>query len=66
MRSIQIYLPEPLIEALDELVRVKMYPHRSEAIRLAVRDLINQSDVLVRELVKPEARDREEAEKGEQ
>lgn len=40
MRLITIYLPEPYLEALDELVRRGFYPHRAEAIRLAIRDLI--------------------------
>ncbi|MEM1586525.1 MAG: ribbon-helix-helix domain-containing protein [Candidatus Bathyarchaeia archaeon] len=40
MKLITIYLPEPYLEALDELVSRKLYPHRAEAIRAAVRDLI--------------------------
>lgn len=42
MRLIQFYIPEPYLEALDELVRRKMYPHRAEAIRLAVKDLLDR------------------------
>ncbi len=41
MKLITLYLPEPYIEALDKLVSEKYYPHRAEAIRVAVRDLIN-------------------------
>jgi len=41
MKLITIYLPEPYIEALDQLVKEKYYPHRAEAIRVAIRDLIN-------------------------
>ncbi|MBS7640823.1 MAG: ribbon-helix-helix domain-containing protein [Candidatus Bathyarchaeia archaeon] len=40
MKLITIYLPEPYLEALDELVNRKLYPHRAEAIRAAIRDLI--------------------------
>lgn len=40
MKLITIYLPEPYLEALDELVNKKLYPHRAEAIRAAIRDLI--------------------------
>jgi len=41
MKLITIYLPEPYIEALDKLVDERYYPHRAEAIRAAIRDLIN-------------------------
>lgn len=41
MRLITLHLPEPYIKALDELVRRKYYPNRAEAIRVAVRDLLN-------------------------
>ncbi|MGD8545654.1 MAG: ribbon-helix-helix domain-containing protein [Candidatus Bathyarchaeota archaeon] len=38
---ITLYLPEPYIEALNQLVDEKFYPNRAEAIRVAIRDLIN-------------------------
>ena len=60
MRLIQVYVPEDYLEALHELVRQGMYPNRSEAIRLAVRDLINRNDVLLKGTMELEARDREE------
>ncbi len=41
MKLITIYLPEPYLEALDELVNQQYYPHRAEAIRVAIRDLIS-------------------------
>ena len=41
MKLITLYLPEPYIEALDTLVDEKYYPHRAEAIRVAIRDMIN-------------------------
>jgi Arc/MetJ-type ribon-helix-helix transcriptional regulator len=41
MKLITIYLPEPYLEALDELVSQRYYPHRAEAIRVAVRDLVS-------------------------
>ncbi len=41
VKLVTIYLPEPYIEALDRLVSEKYYPHRAEAIRVAIRDLIN-------------------------
>jgi len=42
LKLITVYLPEPHIEALDELVRLRLYKDRSEAIRFAVRDLIHR------------------------
>jgi len=41
MKLITLYLPEPYLEALDRLVDERYYPHRAEAIRVAIRDLIN-------------------------
>ncbi|MEM0489441.1 MAG: ribbon-helix-helix domain-containing protein, partial [Candidatus Bathyarchaeia archaeon] len=41
MKMITLYLPEPYLEALDQLVNEKFYPNRAEAIRVAIRDLIN-------------------------
>ena len=40
-RLITLHLPEPYIKALDKLVDEKYYPNRAEAIRVAVRDLLN-------------------------
>ncbi len=41
MKLITLYLPEPYIKALDSLVDDRYYPNRAEAIRIAVRDLLN-------------------------
>jgi len=41
MKMITLYLPEPYIAALNQLVNEKYYPNRAEAIRVAIRDLIN-------------------------
>jgi len=40
MKFIKLYLPEPYIKQLDNLVEKRFYPTRSEAIRLAVHDLL--------------------------
>ena len=40
MKLITLNLPEQYLEGLDELVRRGVYPHRAEAIRLAIRDLL--------------------------
>ena len=40
MRLVTVKMPEVLIEALDELVRMGRYGSRSEAIRVAVRELL--------------------------
>ena len=44
MKLITLYLPEPYIEALDKLVEEKRYPHRAEAMRTAIRDLIKEEE----------------------
>ena len=40
MKLINILVPERLLKELDDLVELKLYPTRSEAIRMAIRDLI--------------------------
>jgi len=45
MKLITLYLPEPYIKALDQLVNERFYPNRAEAIRVAIRDLINDEVV---------------------
>ena len=48
MKHILFYVPELYLEGLDDLVRGKMYPNRNEAIRFAVRDLLqDRSQVLI-------------------
>jgi len=42
MKLVTALLPEAYLEGLDELVRSKMYPNRSSAIRNAVRDMLKQ------------------------
>ncbi|MFX1293661.1 MAG: ribbon-helix-helix domain-containing protein [Promethearchaeota archaeon] len=40
MKLITVNIPETYLEDLEELLRAGMYSCRSEAIRIAVRDLI--------------------------
>ena len=42
MKVVTVHLPEAYLDAIDELVRRKMYPNRAEAIRMAVRDFIRR------------------------
>ncbi|MCD6509821.1 MAG: type II toxin-antitoxin system ParD family antitoxin [Thermoprotei archaeon] len=42
MKLITVHLPESYIEGLNELIKQRMYPSRSEAIRAAVRDLLKK------------------------
>ena len=41
MRTIQIRLTQKMLDRIDELVEMGEYPNRSEAVRDAVRILIN-------------------------
>jgi Arc/MetJ-type ribon-helix-helix transcriptional regulator len=41
MKLITLHLPETYIKALEQLVDERYYPNRAEAIRIAIRDLIN-------------------------
>ncbi|MEM2145240.1 MAG: type II toxin-antitoxin system ParD family antitoxin [Candidatus Jordarchaeaceae archaeon] len=42
MKLISIKLPNAYIEGLNELVEMGIYPSRSEAIRVAVRDMLKK------------------------
>jgi antitoxin ParD1/3/4 len=50
MKVVTVHLPEAYVDAIDELVRRKLYPNRAEAIRMAVRDLIRREGFLLAEL----------------
>ena len=41
LKLITLYVPETYLRALDQLVDGRFYPNRAEAIRVAIRDLIN-------------------------
>ena len=41
MKLITLHIPEIYLESLEELVKKKYYPNRAEAIRVAVRDLLD-------------------------
>ena len=41
MKLITLHLPETYIRDLDQLVGNHYYPNRAEAIRIAIRDLLN-------------------------
>ena len=40
MRLITVHLPEAYLAGIDKLITGDAYPNRSEAIRVAVRDLL--------------------------
>ncbi|MFX1450896.1 MAG: ribbon-helix-helix domain-containing protein [Promethearchaeota archaeon] len=40
MKLVTLHLPDTYIQDLEKLVQQKRYPNRSEAIRVAVRDLL--------------------------
>ena len=39
---ITVHVPKGYLDGLNELVRNKRYPNRSEAVRIAIRDLLKQ------------------------
>jgi len=51
MKMLTVYIPEKYLETLDLLVYEKLFPNRSEAIRTAIRDLI-QKEILFKEISK--------------
>lgn len=48
MQQISLFVPKSYIEWLDKLVGKGHYPNRAEAIRIAVRDLLNSEMELTR------------------
>jgi hypothetical protein len=42
MKLVTVHLPDEFLHDLDELVRLKRYPNRSECIRVAIRDLLKE------------------------
>ena len=42
MKLVTVHVPEAILEALDALVLKRFYPNRSEAIRTAIKGLINE------------------------
>lgn len=42
MRLVTVKMPETYLEGLDELVKLGRYSSRSEAIRIAVRELLRR------------------------
>ena len=42
LKIVTVHLPEEFLRGLAELVRQQRYPNRSEAIRLAIRDLLKE------------------------
>ena len=40
MRLIAVHLPERILKDIQQLVDNGLYPNRSEAIRIAIRDLL--------------------------
>lgn len=44
MERVTLRIPKQQIEEVEEMVEMGEFPNRSEAIRSAVRDLINEHD----------------------
>ncbi|MFX1243380.1 MAG: ribbon-helix-helix domain-containing protein [Promethearchaeota archaeon] len=42
MKLITVNLPEAYVNGIEKLIVEKLYPNRSEAIRIAVRDLLKK------------------------
>ena len=46
MKLLTINLPQAYIDGLEKLVDDEIYPNRSEAIRIAVRDMLKREKSL--------------------
>ncbi|MHA1821896.1 MAG: ribbon-helix-helix domain-containing protein [Promethearchaeota archaeon] len=52
MKLISLYVPDMYITLIDELVEAGFFPNRSEAIRVAIRDLIRTENSQLSKKVK--------------
>ena len=48
MVLISVHIPKQMLEELDELIAKGVYPSRSEAIRIAIRDLLLRHYEIIR------------------
>lgn len=48
MQMVNLLIPEPYLAMLADLVREGVYPNRSEAIRMAIRDMVKKDDMILR------------------
>ena len=49
MILISVHVPKQILEELDELVKKGVFPSRSEAIRIAIRDLLLREQTRTRQ-----------------
>ncbi|MCK4280084.1 MAG: type II toxin-antitoxin system ParD family antitoxin [Candidatus Thorarchaeota archaeon] len=42
MKLVTLHVPETYVDGLEKLVQSNLYPNRSEAIRIAIRDLLKR------------------------
>jgi len=42
MKLVTLHVPEVYLDGLEKLVTNNLYPNRSEAIRIAIRDLLKR------------------------
>jgi Arc/MetJ-type ribon-helix-helix transcriptional regulator len=42
MKLVTLHVPTAYLEGIEQLVDTKLYPNRSEAIRIAIRDLLKK------------------------
>jgi len=45
MKAVRLFLPDPMVQALDRLVQAGRYSNRSAAIRMAILNLLKKEKV---------------------
>jgi len=48
MEVVSIHIPKQMLEQLDQMVKLGIYPSRSEAIRAAVREFLKDAAAVSR------------------
>lgn len=51
MKLITLHINKGLLERLDHIVATNLYPNRSEAIRFAIKDLVESEERLIQKII---------------
>lgn len=50
MKQISVSVPETILEYIESLVKLKLYPNRNEVIRVALKEFISKESLFIQNL----------------